>query len=74
VARLHDSMSAIVGEHRQLLVTGGWSASPALIDSKRRRLGELSQPNVAEAGARGAAIFAGLAAGLWPDIGAHTLS
>jgi sugar (pentulose or hexulose) kinase len=74
VTALHDSMSDIVGGHRELIVTGGWSASGALLDCKRRRLGEFSRPDIAEAGARGAAIFAGMAAGLWSDPSTHTLT
>lgn len=74
VTALHDSMSDIVGGHRELIVTGGWSASGALRDCKQRRLGEFSRPDVTEAGARGAAIFAGMAAGLWPDPISHTFT
>jgi sugar (pentulose or hexulose) kinase len=74
VATLHDAMSEIVGSHGELIVTGGWSTSSALLDSKRRRLGKFSRPEVAEGGARGAAIFAGMAADLWPDPLSHTLT
>ena len=42
---------------RSLVVTGGWSRSRALIEIKRRRFGELVQPEVTEAGARGAALL-----------------
>lgn len=71
-AALHNAMSAIVGPHRELIVTGGWSGSSALLDSKRRRLGALTLPDLAEAGARGAAIFAGVAAELWADPRKHS--
>ncbi|MCU1406675.1 MAG: xylulose kinase [Glaciihabitans sp.] len=73
-AALHNAMSAIVGEHRELIVTGGWSNSEALLECKRRSLGQLSHPDVPEAGARGAAIFAGMAAGLWSSPDTHTLA
>ncbi|MBV6760210.1 FGGY-family carbohydrate kinase [Rhodococcus opacus] len=63
VAVIHDAMSAVSGPHRALVVTGGWSRSEALIDVKRRRFGALRRPDVTEAGARGAALVAAMAAG-----------
>lgn len=64
VTKLHNSMTAIVGKHREIIVTGGWSHSTALMAVKRRRLGALRLSPVQEAGARGAAIYAGRAAGV----------
>ena len=64
VTKLHNSMTAIVGKHREIIVTGGWSHSTALMAAKRRRLGALRLSPVHEAGARGAAIYAGRAAGV----------
>jgi sugar (pentulose or hexulose) kinase len=64
VTKLHNSMSDIVGRHREIIVTGGWSHSTALMAAKRRRLGTLRLSPVHEAGARGAAIYAGRAAGV----------
>lgn len=64
VTQLHNSMTAIVGKHREIIVTGGWSHSTALMAVKRRRLGALRLSPVHEAGARGAAIYAGRAAGV----------
>lgn len=64
VTKLHNSMTAIVGKHREIIVTGGWSHSTALMAAKRRRLGALRLSPVQEAGARGAAIYAGRAAGV----------
>ena len=69
VTRLHDSMTEIVGEHQEIIVTGGWSHSAALIAAKRRRLGALGVAPVHEAGARGAAIYAGRAAGVFRSDG-----
>jgi sugar (pentulose or hexulose) kinase len=57
-------MSDIVGMHREIIVTGGWSHSAALMAAKRRRLGTLRLSPIHEAGARGAAIYAGRAAGV----------
>ena len=64
VTKLHNSMTDIVGEHQEIIVTGGWSHSTALMAAKRRRLGILRLSAVQEAGARGAAIYAGRAAGV----------
>jgi sugar (pentulose or hexulose) kinase len=64
VTKLHNSMSDIVGMHREIIVTGGWSHSAALMAAKRRRLGTLRLSPIHEAGARGAAIYAGRAAGV----------
>jgi sugar (pentulose or hexulose) kinase len=64
VAKLHTSMTEIAGKHREIIVTGGWSHSTALMAAKRRRLGTLRLSPVHEAGARGAAIYAGRAAGV----------
>jgi sugar (pentulose or hexulose) kinase len=64
VAKLHNSMTDIVGEHQKIIVTGGWSHSAALMAAKRGRLGNLRVSAVHEAGARGAAIYAGRAAGV----------
>jgi sugar (pentulose or hexulose) kinase len=64
ITELHNSMTEIAGKHREIIVTGGWSHSTALMAAKRRRLGTLRLSPVHEAGARGAAIYAGRAAGV----------
>ena len=58
-------MAAIAGPARRLVVTGGWAAGEAARAVKARHLGpfELS-PGISQ-GARGAALAAGRAAGLW---------
>ncbi|CAN5330022.1 FGGY family carbohydrate kinase [soil metagenome] len=61
-AEIHDAMSRVSGPHRTLVVTGGWSRSAGVIEIKRRRFGELVRADVAEAGARGAALLAAKAA------------
>jgi sugar (pentulose or hexulose) kinase len=52
-----------------MVVTGGWSRSPALMLVKGQFFGGLTRSGVEEAGARGAALLAGLAAGTYagPD-------
>lgn len=64
-AAIHTAMSVVVGGHRSLVVTGGWSRSAALLEVKRRAIGPLQTVAVPEAGARGAALLAGLAAGVY---------
>ncbi|UOQ60470.1 FGGY family carbohydrate kinase [Leucobacter rhizosphaerae] len=66
--RLDACMSASSGPSRRVIAVGGWTASTALIDAKRRRLGTVEVPELAEAGSRGAALFAGVAAGLWRSV------
>lgn len=70
VGRMEASLGhlqQIGGPVGQVCVTGGWSANPVLHRLKAR-LGELSYPAVAEAGVRGAALLAGLAAGVYPSV------
>jgi sugar (pentulose or hexulose) kinase len=59
-------MAAVAAPARRLVVTGGWAAGPAAPAVKERRLGafELS-PALFSGGARGGALAAGRAAGLW---------
>ena len=58
-------MSRASGAHQDLVVTGGWAHSEGVLTLKRRALGELRVPRVGEAGARGAALLAGSAAGIY---------
>ena len=65
---LHDAMSRVAGEHGQLIAVGGWLRSAAFVAVKRQFFGPLLRPVVEEAGARGAALLAGVAAGVYPDV------
>jgi sugar (pentulose or hexulose) kinase len=65
---IHATMTAVSGDHNEFIVTGGWARSEALLEIKRRAFGRLTHPNVGEAGARGAAMLAGVAAGLYRDV------
>lgn len=65
ILELHNAMSDVSGRHTKLVVTGGWAKSAALLVVKEAHLGEVHHPNVLEAGARGAALLAGLAAGVY---------
>jgi sugar (pentulose or hexulose) kinase len=64
--RIIDHVDAVAGPHRSIVVTGGWSRDDALMAAKRE-LGAVAAPPVAEAGCRGAALLAGVAAGLLED-------
>lgn len=68
LATIHRVMSSASGSHRKFIVTGGWSRSETVLAAKGRQFGALVQPRSEEAGARGAALFAGVAAGLWTDV------
>jgi sugar (pentulose or hexulose) kinase len=66
---IHDAMSRASGAHQDLVATGGWTHSTGVLTLKRSALGELRIPQVDEAGARGAALLAGLAAGIYATPG-----
>jgi len=51
------------------VLAGGWARSSAARSVKRAVLGPFEWPPVAEAGARGAALLAGVAAGRYAGIG-----
>ncbi len=53
------------GPADELVLTGGWSHLAGLRERKRRLLSQARWPEVVEAGARGAALFGGCAAGLF---------
>ncbi|MDQ3751708.1 MAG: FGGY family carbohydrate kinase [Actinomycetota bacterium] len=56
------------GARDRLVIGGGWSRSPVLRTLKAARLGPFLVPQVGEAGARGAALIAGRAAGSYPSL------
>jgi sugar (pentulose or hexulose) kinase len=67
-AELVATIQSIAGPARRIAVAGGWSRSPTLRAAKAERLGRLDYPPVVEAGARGAALLAGCAAGVYPGV------
>ncbi len=67
-AALDALMTHHAGPRRRMLAVGGWTASTALLAAKRQQFGAVEIPDVREAGARGAALFAGVAAGLWEHV------
>jgi sugar (pentulose or hexulose) kinase len=58
-------IESVAGPRRRLVVTGGWARDEAFLAAKAARLGPLEHPPVVEAGCRGAALLAGVAAGLF---------
>jgi sugar (pentulose or hexulose) kinase len=69
-AELIATIERIAGPAARIAVAGGWAHSPTLRAAKAFRLGQLDYPPVVEAGARGAALVAGCAVGLYPGIAA----
>jgi sugar (pentulose or hexulose) kinase len=66
-AEVLSTIESVAGETERLVVTGGWARSPAFRAVKRDVLGPFEEPEVEEAGARGAALIAGIAAGVYDD-------
>jgi sugar (pentulose or hexulose) kinase len=62
-AGLLATIESVAGDSARLVVTGGWARSPVVRAVKRELLGPFEEPDVTEAGARGAALVAGIAAG-----------
>lgn len=61
---MHE-LEACGGPIAEVRVTGGWIVNPVLRALKAEACDELVYPAVAESGVRGAALFAGLAAGVY---------
>jgi sugar (pentulose or hexulose) kinase len=64
-AEILGRMDAVAGPRRRLVVTGGWAAGHAARAVKARHLGRFEHLAAISTGARGAALAAGRAAGLW---------
>ena len=62
-------IDAVAGPRRKLVVTGGWARDEAVLAAKAR-FGTFETPPVVEAGCRGAALLAGVAAGLFESVDA----
>jgi sugar (pentulose or hexulose) kinase len=73
VTRASASLSALEdlgGPVAEVRVSGGWAANPVLRLLKRRAFANTVYPRVIEAGARGAALLAGVAAGAFASLDA----
>ena len=71
--RILSTMSDEVGEHRSVVVAGGWLHNPLVRAVKQQQYGNFVSPGLPEPGASGAAQMAGIAAGAlsppWRDDG-----
>ena len=63
------TLETLGGQLTEVRVSGGWAANPVLQRLKARAFPHPVYPDVAEAGIRGAALLAGLAAGVYPSPG-----
>jgi sugar (pentulose or hexulose) kinase len=60
-------IEAVAGPRRKVVVAGGWARDEAVLASKAA-LGAVEAPPVVEAGARGAALLGGVAAGIFESV------
>lgn len=67
-AEVREVMARHVGQEAKLVATGGWARDDMLLAIKRRLLGPIEHLEVGESGCRGAALFAGTAAGLYGSV------
>jgi len=67
-AEVLEHLEAVTGPRQRLVLVGGWASSVALVAAKEALLGPLARPAVTQPGARGAALFAGVAAGIFDDV------
>jgi sugar (pentulose or hexulose) kinase len=63
------TIEEVAGRTRRIVVSGGGAQSEAVLEIKRSALGPFERPPVQEAGARGAALLAGCAAGVFAGVG-----
>jgi sugar (pentulose or hexulose) kinase len=67
-AAIRATIEDVAGPTERLVVSGGWARAHGVRSVKREVLGPFEQPPVTEAGARGAALLAGLAAGVFGSV------
>jgi sugar (pentulose or hexulose) kinase len=63
-ARRLERIETEIGPHSHVTAAGGWTRNAALLAAKRLQFGELEISELREAGATGAALLAGIAAGV----------
>jgi sugar (pentulose or hexulose) kinase len=59
-----DVIERVAGARSSTVLAGGWINDPMVIDAKRRQLGDFRVSEIGEAGAVGAAMLGGIAAGV----------
>jgi sugar (pentulose or hexulose) kinase len=62
---LADRIERHGGHRSRLIATGGWTRCRPLLSAKTERFGPVALPRLTEAGARGAALMAGVASGVY---------
>ncbi len=62
---MYEHLATAAGRPDVTVAAGGWVRDAAYMELKRRRLGEVRAVDAPEAGARGAALIAGVAAGAY---------
>jgi sugar (pentulose or hexulose) kinase len=67
-AAIKATIEEVAGPTERLVVGGGWARDPTMLAVKREVLGPFERPPVTEAGARGAALLAGIAAGIYGGV------
>lgn len=67
-ARRADDLQRFTGPPDRLVAVGGWARDGLVAEARERYLGPAEHPPVAEAAARGAAVLAGVAAGVFTDV------
>ena len=67
-AEVLATIESVAGQSARLVVTGGWARGLAVRAVKREILGPFEEPVVQEAGARGGALMAGIAAGVFKSV------
>ena len=70
VAQSLDRLERLGGPVTEVRISGGWAANPVLRRMKAASFPSPVYPDIAEAGIRGAALLAGLAAGVYRAAGA----
>jgi sugar (pentulose or hexulose) kinase len=68
LAHLQKIVSGAAGEYGRVVMTGGWAHSEAMVALRRRAFGNARRSTAVEAGARGAALLGGQAAGVFTVI------
>jgi sugar (pentulose or hexulose) kinase len=67
-AAIKLAIERVAGSTERLVVAGGWTRDAAVRAVKEEFLGPFERPPVTEAGARGAALLAGIAAGVYAGV------
>lgn len=67
-AALSDRLTGASGPRGDLVVAGGWTHSRAVLAAKTTAFGHYRRTTTPEAGCRGAALLAGIAAGVYRDL------